>query len=107
MGRGRTTTAQIAAALVVGILGSDGTQEPLPRTPLSAKHATVSRVGWDAEAENIYLDGEYKAILQLVGVLRYGKQAKRLADQAIDAMEGVQNLRKAIYDYKCTFSLAR
>jgi hypothetical protein len=41
--------------------------------------------------------GEYKLILLLVGVLSHGKVAKKLADRAIDLMEDVQNLRKAIY----------
>ena len=43
--------------------------------------------------------GEYKTILQLVGVLSHGKIAKRLTDQAIDLMQDVQNLRKAIYEW--------
>lgn len=42
--------------------------------------------------------GEYKTILQLVGVLSHGKVAKRLADRAVDLMQDVQNLRKAIYE---------
>ena len=42
--------------------------------------------------------GEYKIILQLVGVLSHGKIAKRLTDNAIDLMQDVQNLRKAIYE---------
>lgn len=42
--------------------------------------------------------GEYKTILQLVGVLSHGKVAKRLTDMAIDQMEGVQNLRRAIFE---------
>ena len=42
--------------------------------------------------------GEYKVILQLVGVLSHGKTAKRLADGAIDLMQDVQNLRKAVYE---------
>jgi len=33
-------------------------------------------------------------------VLSHGRVAKRWTDQAIDAMQDVQNLRKAIYDYK-------
>jgi hypothetical protein len=37
-------------------------------------------------------------ILQLVGVLSHGKVAKRLTDHAIDRMQGVQNIRKAIYE---------
>jgi hypothetical protein len=47
----------------------------------------------------VHLLGEYKTILQLVGVLSYGKLAKRLTDSAIDLMQDVQNLRKAIYEY--------
>ena len=43
--------------------------------------------------------GEYKIILQLVGVLSNGKAAKQLTDRAIDLMQDVQNLRKAIYEY--------
>jgi len=42
--------------------------------------------------------GEYKTILQLVGVLSHGKIAKLLTDHAIDLMQDVQNLRKAIYE---------
>jgi hypothetical protein len=44
------------------------------------------------------ISGEYKTILQLVGVLSHGKVAKRLTDRAIDLMQDVQNLRKAIYE---------
>ena len=47
--------------------------------------------------------GEYKVILQLVSVLSHGKLAKRLTDRAIDQMQDVQNLRKAIYE--CVFPL--
>lgn len=59
--------------------------------------------------------GEYKTILQLVTVLSHGKraslylldrvvpdlstEAKRLTDKAVNQMEGVQNLRKAVYEY--------
>jgi hypothetical protein len=42
--------------------------------------------------------GEYKIILHLVGVLSHGKTAKRLTDDAVDLMQDVQNLRKAIYE---------
>jgi hypothetical protein len=48
--------------------------------------------------------GEYKTILQLVGVLSHGKTAKMLADRAIDLMQDVQNLRKAIYPYVAVLS---
>jgi hypothetical protein len=89
MGRGRTTTAQIAAALVVQILATNEVLDsPLPPvTPVEDKQKSTHRLSWDEEGENIYLDGEYKAILQLVGILRHGKKAKRMADHAIDMME--------------------
>ena len=38
-------------------------------------------------------------ILRLMSVLTHGKEAKRIADKAIDIMAGVQNLRQAIYEY--------
>jgi hypothetical protein len=52
-----------------------------------------------------FLVGEYKTILSLTSVLQNGKLAKRLADRAIDQMQGVQNLRQAIYPYKVRRSL--
>lgn len=42
--------------------------------------------------------GEYKIILQLVGLLSHGKLSKGIADRAINAMEDVQNLRRAVYE---------
>lgn len=37
--------------------------------------------------------------MRLMSVLTHGKEAKRIADEAIDIMSGVQNLRQAIYEY--------
>jgi hypothetical protein len=37
-------------------------------------------------------------ILRLMSVLTHGKEAKRITDEAIDIMSGVQNLREAIYE---------
>lgn len=42
--------------------------------------------------------GEYKTILRLVGILSHGKIAKRLCDAAIDGVDSVQNLRKAVFE---------
>jgi hypothetical protein len=53
----------------------------------------------EAEPTDFVCPGEYRIILLLVGVLSRGKVAKKLADRAIDLMEDVQNLRKAIYPY--------
>ncbi len=54
----------------------------------------------DNREGDLWLQGEWRTILQLVGVLSHGKLAKKLTDRAIDRMEAVQNLRKAIYDSK-------
>jgi hypothetical protein len=39
---------------------------------------------WDGRESDPYLDGEYKVVLQLVGVLQNGKLAKKLTDRAIE-----------------------
>lgn len=54
----------------------------------------------DNREDELWLQGEYRMTLQLVGVLSHGKLAKKLTDAAIDRMDAVQNLRKAIYDSK-------
>ncbi|ORY84702.1 inositol hexakisphosphate-domain-containing protein [Leucosporidium creatinivorum] len=98
MGRGRTTTGMVAAALISNILFS-----PLGISDLSTSILNDNdslSLTWDGRESDPYLAGEYKIVLQLVGVLQHGKTAKKLADRAIDGCEGVQNLRKAVYDFK-------
>ncbi|KAF9243458.1 inositol hexakisphosphate-domain-containing protein [Melanogaster broomeanus] len=97
MGRGRTTTGMVTACLISTVMNwaGEGYVDPLEE---------VNLVRYDAidgpSEEEAYLQGEYKTILHLVGVLSHGKFAKRLTDRAVDLMQDVQNLRKAIYDYK-------
>ncbi|KAI0255159.1 inositol hexakisphosphate-domain-containing protein [Lactifluus subvellereus] len=98
MGRGRTTTGMITACLIA-------TSMNLKRDEcLSGIEPETAVEDYDAidgpSEEEAYLQGEYKIILQLVGVLSHGKAAKRLTDSAVDLMQDVQNLRKAIYDNK-------
>ncbi|KAJ7471451.1 inositol hexakisphosphate-domain-containing protein [Mycena galericulata] len=97
MGRGRTTTGMVAACLIATTWKWDG-KEPTYGDEELTSDVYDSMDG--PSEEEAYLQGEYKTILQLVGVLSHGKLAKRLADRAIDLMQDVQNLRKAIYDYK-------
>ncbi|KAJ7757743.1 inositol hexakisphosphate-domain-containing protein [Mycena maculata] len=97
MGRGRTTTGMVAACLIATTLNWDG-KEPTYDDEGLSPDAYDSMDG--PSEEEAYLQGEYKTILQLVGVLSHGKLAKRLVDRAIDVMQDVQNLRRAIYDYK-------
>ncbi|KAH8117959.1 inositol hexakisphosphate-domain-containing protein [Phellopilus nigrolimitatus] len=100
MGRGRTTTGMVSACLVATIAGLDGAMETLSVTnEIDNEDQPYDSVDGPSE-EEAYLQGEYKIILQLVGVLSHGKSAKALTDKAIDLMQDVQNLRRAIYDYK-------
>ncbi|GAA5990599.1 hypothetical protein JCM11641_007799 [Rhodosporidiobolus odoratus] len=108
MGRGRTTTGMVAIALVHRILFSPTSTggasmdlaasflAPMPHAENDQLHA----VHWDGREAEPYLGGEYKIVLQLVGVLGQGKVAKRLTDRAIDDCEAVQNLREAVYAFK-------
>ncbi|KAM6504289.1 Inositol hexakisphosphate domain containing protein [Amanita muscaria] len=97
MGRGRTTTGMVTACLIASTMDW---KEPEPmsmaREPSVEYYDTMDGFS----EEEAYLQGEYKTILQLVGVLSHGKVAKRLTDRAIDLMQDVQNLRRTIYDYK-------
>lgn len=98
MGRGRTTTGMVTACLISTIMNWSGDIH-LNDTPDEVEIAAYDAIDGPSE-EEAYLQGEYKTILQLIGVLSHGKLAKRLTDRAIDLMQDVQNLRKAIYDYK-------
>ncbi|KAK0535009.1 hypothetical protein OC835_002504 [Tilletia horrida] len=114
MGRGRTTTGMIISSLVSTVtwhgtailknasfldddasqVGGGGGGSSLAQSDSNLRDMVMDR------EDQVYLAGEYRVILQLVGVLSRGKSAKKLADKAIDRMEAVQNLRKAIYDSK-------
>jgi hypothetical protein len=70
-----------------------------PQSLRSSVHSVFN--GENEESlEESYHNGEFKIILQLVSVLTYGKLAKRLTDKAINMCDHMQNLRKAIFDYK-------
>ena len=120
MGRGRTTSGMITACLIATTLNwkpevENSLQEDEQNTSalehydsidgpseeeayLQGTSAAFTRVQL-FEADPRRFTGEYKIILQLVSVLSHGKLAKRLTDRAIDQMQDVQNLRKAIYEY--------
>lgn len=113
MGRGRTTCALVISLLVSTIAHR---AEELLVADMSTSF--ISTAGSDAitvdddsdsvidgakdamdnREDQLWLAGEYRSIIQLVGVLAHGKLAKKLTDRAIDACDQVQNLRTAIYD---------
>jgi len=97
MGRGRTTSGMVVASLVATALNLDPAWKQSDDSEADVDPYDMIE-GYSEETA--YLQGEYRTILQLVGVLSHGKLAKRLTDRAIDRMQDVQNLRKAIYDYK-------
>ncbi|PWN50330.1 hypothetical protein IE53DRAFT_369000 [Violaceomyces palustris] len=116
MGRGRTTTGMVIASLVSTVWHFG---DEIFSSEMSASFSMINVVGGgsssmisevddlsnakdalDNREDDLWLQGEYRTILQLVGVLSHGKLAKKLTDRAIDRMEAVQNLRKAIYDSK-------
>ncbi|KAG2071110.1 hypothetical protein BDR04DRAFT_1016893 [Suillus decipiens] len=98
MGRGRTTTGMVTACLISTTMKWQGADDYVDgqEDPDSVEYDSID----GPSEEQAYRQGEYKTILQLVGVLSHGKIAKRLTDRAIDLMQDVQNLRKSIYDYK-------
>ena len=124
MGRGRTTTGMVTACLIATVeyggyiqLSDSPTEEALEESYDSMDGPSEEETylqGKCIQAHSpIFLTnhapGEYKTILHLVGVLSHGKMAKRLTDRAIDLMQDVQNLRKAIYEcvspHSCSFRL--
>jgi Inositol hexakisphosphate len=98
MGRGRTTTGMITACLIASTKNwqGKGTDDRVVDDGVGME--IYDPMDGPSE-EEAYLAGEYKTILKLVGVLSHGKVAKRLTDRAVDLMQDVQNLRKAIYEY--------
>ncbi|KAF9526356.1 inositol hexakisphosphate-domain-containing protein [Crepidotus variabilis] len=109
MGRGRTTTGMITACLISSTIDWVKNRKDLEDGKFTQSteedgNDCANMYAYDSmdgpSEDEVYLAGEYKTILQLVSVLSHGKVAKRLTDRAIDVMQDVQNLRKAIYDYK-------
>jgi hypothetical protein len=109
MGRGRTTQGLVITYLMKMIVGKPGlTTNPGAYSPdddennepflLHSPNSTSD--GVDATLEKAYKAGQYNLILQLMGVLQYGKLAKYLTDLAIDSCDHMQNLRVAIFDYR-------
>ncbi|KAF9787481.1 inositol hexakisphosphate-domain-containing protein [Thelephora terrestris] len=101
MGRGRTTTGMVTACLIAttdawSASGWEGQTDPPVEDTQDEFYDSLD----GPSEEEAYMQGEYRLILLLVGVLSRGKVAKKLTDRAIDLMEDVQNLRKAIYPYK-------
>jgi hypothetical protein len=99
--RGRTTTGMVAACLISTILTQESNWDPAyleegdltPSDPLEGP--SPEEVYTQGKLANAFQEdfvlwgiGEYKVILQLIGVLSFGKISKRITDEAIDLMQG-------------------
>lgn len=113
MGRGRTTTGMVTACLVAMVMNNDhilldrGGRGDTLESPTAALLKAGRRLSFEVEnddtatsMEESYHNGEFKIILQVISMLTYGKLAKCLTDKAINMCDHMQNLRKAIFDYK-------
>lgn len=107
MGRGRTTTGMVTACLMAMVMNNehilDRRGSMTLESPTSVRTKSFLGSVYDNEEESMedsYYNGEFKIILQLISMLTYGKLAKRLTDKAINMCDHMQNLRKAIFDYK-------
>jgi hypothetical protein len=65
---------------------------PLPTAADDSTHSTH----WDGRESEPYLAGEYKIVLQLIGVLGNGKMAKRLTDSAIEYVPLPSRIRQSV-----------
>lgn len=89
-GRGRTTTAMVAAQLVQRAQGNGGD---------TAFHRMDS-VRQDIREQGHYEQGNYRLILSLVQHLDSGATAKAETDQVLDQSADIQNLRTDINKYR-------
>lgn len=92
MGRGRTTTGMVIAYLIELIR----LDLPIEATAPHKIEAHPSK----SEEEQSLLNGEYRLVRQVVGILQNGKRSKGLVDTAINQCDHIQNLREAIYLYR-------
>ena len=95
MGRGRTTSGMVIASLIVSVreFGHSWLEQ---HAGIAMDEAHTTDESRELREDELRTDGEYRCILQLVGVLSHGRLAKTLLDRVIDRMETIQNLRKAI-----------
>jgi hypothetical protein len=95
-GLGNNEMSLIMEQVEYGLWDEDDEDSPAGSDKFEADHVRATE-----ESHRIrYLKGEYKIILQLLSVLPYGKQSKRLVDKAVDLCNHIQDIRGAIYDFK-------
>eukprot|EP00743_Colponemidia_sp_Colp-15_P007263 GILK01007843.1.p1 GENE.GILK01007843.1~~GILK01007843.1.p1 ORF type:complete len:432 (-),score=86.92 GILK01007843.1:203-1498(-) len=115
MGRGRTTTALVVAALIWRVQHPDAfgtglnySSEDNSNAALVKRRSTLQRAPSFLDVQEYtaeekmknYLAGKYQVINDLVETLAGGEIVKEMVDRAIDESSALQNLRTTIYDCK-------
>jgi hypothetical protein len=93
-GRGRTTTAMVAAQLIqdAKTRAKEGGQEP--------KFHRIPAVRQDIKEQGDYEKGEYRLILRTIQALDNGLDSKSKTDEVLDRTQDMQNLRTEIKKLK-------
>ncbi len=101
MGRGRTTTGMITAALLVLRRAHAFPGDPL-YDPSGAPHwfQHLSPAPSTPRAADLYKAGHWGVVRSLLRVLELGQLGKAILDAVIDAASAMQNLREAIAGYR-------
>ena len=100
MGRGRTTTGMVIACVLKMVRNGGILEDHSMVSPPVAEDELAESFSAEDDEKKLYHRGEYKIILRLLRVLKYGKLSKKLIDKAIDSCNHIQNIRIAIYDYR-------
>eukprot|EP01029_Cantina_marsupialis_P007753 TRINITY_DN1879_c1_g3_i2.p1 TRINITY_DN1879_c1_g3~~TRINITY_DN1879_c1_g3_i2.p1 ORF type:complete len:1139 (-),score=419.55 TRINITY_DN1879_c1_g3_i2:173-3589(-) len=96
MGRGRTTTGMVVACMTR--LWKMNKFDAIYQEHIDMQNAGPAMF----EDQLVRLKrGNYKVILSLMRVLHEGAKVKIVMDSVIDTCSIMQNLREAIFDYKC------
>eukprot|EP01113_Clastostelium_recurvatum_P019836 TRINITY_DN2348_c0_g1_i1.p1 TRINITY_DN2348_c0_g1~~TRINITY_DN2348_c0_g1_i1.p1 ORF type:complete len:584 (+),score=142.11 TRINITY_DN2348_c0_g1_i1:202-1752(+) len=95
MGRGRTTTGMVVCYLILAHINNKSQGLIIP--PSNVPPPDFEDI---LPANPDYSKGEYVSIFKLISHLEDGEKVKKQVDDAIDACQGMQNLRTAIYDCK-------
>ena len=90
-GRGRTTTAMVAAQLIQRSMNPDAAETPFHR---------LDSVREDIKEQGRYERGDYRLILSLIKNLDNGVSTKAETDAVVDQTEDMQNLRTDINKYR-------
>ena len=93
MGRGRTTTGMVVAAMIVGLV--------FPEYNTFLEEQLPAHILYPA-TESPFEHGNYRIVGQVQRLLVDGPQAKQRTDRAINACGRFQNLRAAIEGFKKT-----